>query len=330
MLLKLLDVLKTEKTHRGFFKGIVVDNVDPQKLKRVKVKIPKKFETDDNSKLPWCFPQNAYGLGGRPDLSSFIIPEINSELTIEFPFEDLYTPVYSGYYQNTTTTQTELADSDYPEVYGFVDSLVQWFRVNKKESKESIEWFRHLDGNDDNWKNEVFRVDAEGNFWINIPKDLYIRINNDFHIEVINDIVGKILNNSNIRIVNDSNTQVKNNYNLKIENKRSIQTLNDQSVTVGGDSEIDVGGTHGTVASLITDQAGSIHHNDGIVLGLSPGEVPSGVDSELDSRITDLEDYMDQLKDKLEELKAIAKNVKTHRDSVKSDLENKANALKGD
>ncbi len=330
MLLKLLDILKIEKTHRGFFKGIVVDNVDPQKLKRVKVKIPKKFETEDNAKLPWCFPSNAYGLGGRPDLSSFVIPEINSELIIEFPFEDLYTPVYSGYWQNVTTTQTELADSDYPEIYGFVDSLVEWFRVNKKASKESIEWFRHLDGNDDNWKNELFRVDAEGNFWINIPKDLYIRVNNDFHIEVINDLIAKIGNNANVKIINDSNNLIENNHNYKVNSKRSIQVSSDQSITVGGDSEIDVGGMHGTKATLITDEAGTIHHNSGIVVGLSPGEVPSGVDSELDSKISDLEDYMDQLKDVLSEYKALAKSIKSHRDSVKSDLEGKATALKGD
>ncbi len=330
MLLKLLDVLKTEKTNKGLFRGIVVDNNDPKKLKRIKCKIHKKFETGDVSKLPWCFPANAYGLGGRPDLSSFIIPEINSEVVIEFPFDDLYTPVYTGYWQSTTTTQTELADPDYPEVYGFVDSLVEWFRVNKKSSKESIEWFRHLDGNDDNWKNELFQVDAEGNFWINIPKDLYIRVNNDMHIEVINDIMAKVQHNCNVRIVNDSNNHIQNNYNKKVENKRSIQVSADQAIEVGGDSELDVGGQHGTKASLITDQAGTIHHNDGIVVGIAPGEVPDGVDSELDSRITDLEDYMDQLKDKLEELKTIAKAIKTHRDTVKSELESKANSLKGD
>ena len=70
-------------------KGIVKVNDDPnKKLGRVKCLIENILEDTDN--LIWCYPKNPYGLGGANDSSWFSVPEVDSELIIEFPFKNIY------------------------------------------------------------------------------------------------------------------------------------------------------------------------------------------------------------------------------------------------
>lgn len=129
MLIKLNEWLKRTDNLSIPHRGIVKDNIDPKKLGRLKVEILNLLvgETVD---LPWCYPNNPYGLGGKTDSSGFSVPEIDSELVITFPFKNIYMPVYIGYWQNELIHQTDF-DTNYPESYGFRDSTGNIFHVNK-------------------------------------------------------------------------------------------------------------------------------------------------------------------------------------------------------
>lgn len=111
--------------------GEVVDNKDPEKLGRLKVKVPHVLDLDSES-LPWASPINSTGLGGRPDSSFFAVPEIGSEVIIIFNDKDIYTPFYIGYFQSKKTHQT-MFDVDYPESYGWKDKTGNFLLVNKKQ-----------------------------------------------------------------------------------------------------------------------------------------------------------------------------------------------------
>ena len=141
-LIKITDYFKPTKALRFPYKAKVVSNTDPKKLGRVKATIKGLFE-DSSDKLPWVFPQNPYGLGGNTNSSSFSVPEVGSELCVVFPFEDVYSPMYIGYWQSKGTHQS-LFDDNYPETYGFVDSVGNSVKVNKSTKDVTIS---HSSGN---------------------------------------------------------------------------------------------------------------------------------------------------------------------------------------
>ena len=132
------------------------------------------YEDADYNNLPWAFPKNPTGLGGKPDCSSFCVPEVDSEVTIVFPFGDENTPFYDGYWQSKLTTQSSLFSKDYPNSYGWVDSVIEFFRVNKIEP--SLEFFRSTLG-------DLIRLDKDGNLLINIPASIIINVGNSLRIK---------------------------------------------------------------------------------------------------------------------------------------------------
>jgi hypothetical protein len=160
-------------------KGKVVKNDDPLKLGRLKCYIKGIYEdtSSDCAGIPWAFPKNPTGLGGKPDCSSFVVPEIDSEVTILFPFNDINTPFYDGYWQSKLTTQSSLFSEDYPDSYGWVDSVIEFLRVNKK--KPFVELFRRA-------FNDMVRWDEAGNLLINVPASMMINIGTDLTVKIGN------------------------------------------------------------------------------------------------------------------------------------------------
>lgn len=301
-------------------RAVVKDNNDPDKRCGIKVVI-KDFIEDPISidDLPWYYPLNSYGLGGRVDLSSMTIPEIGTEVIIVFPYNDIYFGFYTATWQSDTTHQAEPFDESYPESYGWIDSLVQWLKVNKEE--QYTELYRRIDGTGSRWSNELIRVDKEGNLWINIPNNLNIKVNNDINLEVTNDVITKILNNLNLKILNNSNTLIQNNQNVQVSGAVSLKTSGNHTLKVDNSCEIDAGSDYGVNAgSMITHEAPMIYENSGKTLGIAPGNIDSGI-SDLESKISSLDSEMNALKAKLDELKSTADNIKSNRDTVKSNLD---------
>lgn len=129
MFLKLSEHLEKTMPLRRVYKGIVVSNTDPKKYGRVKVKIIGLLE-GDTALLPWTAPNNPAFLGGSTNSQKLSVPEVGSELEIRFPFENIYMPFYYGYWHSATTHAPEF-DANYPNSYGFKDSIGNIFRINK-------------------------------------------------------------------------------------------------------------------------------------------------------------------------------------------------------
>lgn len=81
-------------------------------------------------------------LGGGTNSSSFSVPEIGSEVFVEFPYQDIYSGFYSYYLQSAKTHQGFL-DEDYPNSYGFRDSGGTQLKIDK--AKQFLE-FIHASG----------------------------------------------------------------------------------------------------------------------------------------------------------------------------------------
>ena len=97
MLINLSSFVYKRKRLDGLHHGIVVDNIDPKGLGHIKVKVDNVID-GDNDVLPWVAPKFPTFLGGASNVSYFSIPNIGSNVIVEF--FDIYNIYYTGVVNN--------------------------------------------------------------------------------------------------------------------------------------------------------------------------------------------------------------------------------------
>ena len=87
---------------QGVVVGIVIDNNDPEKMYRVKVKFPWVSETDsnltnstDNQDFPSTWARVSTLMAG-PNRGAFWLPEVGDEVLVAFEHGDLRRPIVIG------------------------------------------------------------------------------------------------------------------------------------------------------------------------------------------------------------------------------------------
>lgn len=111
VLSKLID--KIENKYFGKYKGLVVDNDDPEHLGRLQIKVPSVLGEDVVS--GWALPCLPYG--GMKDQGFFFVPEINAGVWVEFEEGNLEYPIWVGTYWTKSSGSPEVpkpADSQSP------------------------------------------------------------------------------------------------------------------------------------------------------------------------------------------------------------------------
>lgn len=124
-----------EESLDGKYFGVVVNNADPLKKGRVKVRVYNCFALSipDND-IPWAIPDFTYTGSTK---GSFIVPPVNTKVRVSFDHGDIYCPVYEtkGFHQN------ELPDgitTNYPDtMILYSTDQGEYFSVNRvtKETK---------------------------------------------------------------------------------------------------------------------------------------------------------------------------------------------------
>lgn len=115
------------------YTGEVVGNNDPLKLGRIQVRISEFYGTSDeipDEDLPWINQQSASFLGSSETSGFFAVPDIGTQVTVEYPTSDPYFGYYKGG-NNSTSIRNTTFDEDYPNTYGFVDPNGTSIKVNK-------------------------------------------------------------------------------------------------------------------------------------------------------------------------------------------------------
>lgn len=177
-LINITDWLKKQDPLSVPLKGKVVENNDPKRLGRVKVRIEGVLESIDITLLPWIYPKNPIGFGGSQDASSLVAPDVGAELTIEFPHREIYFGFYTGYWQSELNNQGLFAE-DYPNTYGFRDTQNTYYKVNR--AKRFAE-FRHT-------SRSFVRFEREGQVIHQTPHSLKIQ-SEDLQSSLTFDAVG--------------------------------------------------------------------------------------------------------------------------------------------
>lgn len=111
------------------YMGCVEDNNDPEKLGRIRVRIAP-FSDLSTEELPWACPLLG-SHGNSSEYGGLNIPETGSQVRVTFPSRDFTAPYYSGAELNEVN-RTTFFDEDYPNTYGYKDSVGNFARINKE------------------------------------------------------------------------------------------------------------------------------------------------------------------------------------------------------
>lgn len=90
------DILKTlvdhvENRYYGKYRGKITDTQDPKQLGRLKAKVPELL---GDQEIGWALPCLPYG--GTKDTGLFLVPEVGSNVWIEFESGNLSHPIWTG------------------------------------------------------------------------------------------------------------------------------------------------------------------------------------------------------------------------------------------
>ncbi|MBZ0288220.1 MAG: phage baseplate assembly protein V [Anaerolineae bacterium] len=95
---------RIEQRYYGKYRGLVVDNEDPEHLGRLKVRVPSVLGEEVVS--GWALPCVPYG--GMENQGFLFIPEVDAGVWVEFEEGDLEFPVWVGTYWSKPGGKAEL------------------------------------------------------------------------------------------------------------------------------------------------------------------------------------------------------------------------------
>ncbi len=277
-----VDFLKKNDPLAVPLKGKVVDNVDPKKLGRVKMHIPGIMTDTDFTKLPWVYPKNTVGFGGTPDGSDLSVPTIDAELTVEFPYKEVYFGFYTGY-QRSETTRQGIFFEDYPNSYGKRDTQNTFFKVNR--AKKYAE-FRHA-------SRTRFLIEKEGETTIETKSSITIRaedgktsvtldmINGVIHLDTKNEHrITADIQNLIVAKVNETigtvNKKVTGSETKKILGNNLNSVGGSRSDSVAGNSNVAVAGNSTKLVGFKTAETYGQDKKETVILGNHELEVMVG------------------------------------------------------
>lgn len=304
MLVDLFSNIKEDSQNKIFYKGIVTDNRDPMQLGQIKCKIEGLFESENPAQLPWVAPFRPSSFGGRSDLGGFAVPEVHSTVAVFFPFGDFRAPYYFGdWIDNSSNSPSILFGEDYPNIYGFVDSTIQWLKINKVENY--IEFFRQL--------KDLITLDRDGNLQVNLRGKVTLNLGSDVQLKINGNVVTHITGNIN-EVIDGSITKSESGSMLsQISGDKIIQTYNgDCEIRFNGyKAERINGDTYSQHVAGYTDYSKPEGGRSSAQCGDICTDSPSPDISDLNSAITILNTKLDQLKSLADDVEKLRDNIKT-------------------
>jgi uncharacterized protein involved in type VI secretion and phage assembly len=98
---------RSQEQYFGKYRGLVVDNQDPENRARITVRVPSVLGADEVSH--WAEP--CLPFGGLADQGLFMVPEPGAQVWVEFEEGNLGKPIWTGTtWQQSADVPTEAAD----------------------------------------------------------------------------------------------------------------------------------------------------------------------------------------------------------------------------
>ena len=208
-----------------FYRAVVVDNNDPNKLRRVKIRIQDLHGTDQDipdSELPWAIQFRPTLLGGDNELSLTAIPRVGADLIVTHIRGDIYQPAYVFELSHNTNKMVQEGEEDYPDSYVLKDSDENYWHVNLVQDKLDIKF--------------------NGNECIEITVDRNTTIGQDDTETVGRDQTKNVIRDHSENIGRDKTKTVQGNESNNIDGTRTTSVVGNESTTINGSQTTTIDG----------------------------------------------------------------------------------------
>lgn len=183
-----LDITKPRFSHQDLV-GFVVDNNDPEKRQRVRIRIPQLHRNVPDNKLPWCLPdasQSRANAGGGA--GSVNVPVNGAKLFVRFEENDPHNPRYSGSpASDDVNKDNELLQENYPHTRGTIDDA-----GNREATNSENETYDYV-----HKSGTTIHIDANGAISMTVADNQAIGISGNWN----QDVAGRIEIKSSAKII---------------------------------------------------------------------------------------------------------------------------------
>jgi len=156
------------------YTGVVVDNDDPARLLRVRVRVVERHGTKiPDDKLPWAAPIVPPDFGAGNAVGGFHIPQVGVQVLVIFPNDDIHTPFYFGRILSKNDKWESLS-GNYPGRYGFRDPDGNYVLVDTVDGWAEM---RHHSGT-------YMRIEDSGDVFIHVSGSLTMEITQGWNVTV--------------------------------------------------------------------------------------------------------------------------------------------------
>ena len=134
-------VTRSQEKYYGKYRGLVVDNQDPEKRARVTLQVPAIMGNE--AVTHWAEP--CLPFGGLVDQGLFLVPEVGSQVWVDFEAGDINHPIWTGTtWQQTDDVPQEASDRS-PNMRQLKTPSGQILSFDDTEGEEEIRLYHPAD-----------------------------------------------------------------------------------------------------------------------------------------------------------------------------------------
>lgn len=173
----------------GKYRGIVIDNNDPQKRGRLKLRIPSVLADQDTD---WALPCLPYG--GYDQQGMFMVPDVDAQVWVEFEEGDIHRPIWVGTFWQQESDVPEDAAKEEPTTRLIRTHAGHILQFDDEDGEERFRLFHPADA-------EMI-IDSNGSISLTDASGAVLKLDAENSEIIIEDA------NGNILTMNGSGTKV--------------------------------------------------------------------------------------------------------------------------
>ncbi len=260
---------QVDEKRYGKYRAIVVDNQDPQKRARLKLRIPSVLADQISD---WALPCLPYG--GLSGQGMFMVPDIDAQVWVEFEEGDIHRPIWVGTFWQQQGDPPEEAAKDEPTTRMIRTSSGHVLQFDDEDGEEKFRLFHPADA-------EMI-IDKQGTITLTDASGALLKMDAPGNEIIIEDA------NGNIMTMNSAGTKVEDSNGNIIEMAAAGVTVEAPKIVIKG-SQVHLGDEGGEPVikgqSFLSMYATHTHTVAPVVGGPTSPPIPQGEMSTLSTTV---------------------------------------------
>lgn len=260
-------VERQQQKYHGKYRGYVVDNADPEKRARLRLRVPSVLA---DTTTGWALPCLPYG--GMADQGTFLVPDVDSQVWVEFEQGELDSPIWVGTFWQKSGDPPEEAALDEPTTRVIKTASGNRLQFDDADGEERVLIYHPTEAQ--------IEIDPNGTITLIDAKGSTLTLDADGTKATLEDA------NGNSLVMASSGVTVEDASGNKIEMAASGITVKGQQIVLDG-TMVSLGGSGGEPIikgqSFVTMYMTHVHPT---AMGPSGPPIPQGELSALSMKVT--------------------------------------------